>query len=73
MREVGADGQVIDARQLDLVASHREVVVAEKGGERLQVVAIRRDRIGRNVPLVRQVIEEIADLVLHAQPIPRTA
>src|SRR6185295_18965248 len=68
MREVGANGEVVDALEIELIAPEREVVVAEERDERLEVVAVRADGVDRHVALVRQVIEEITDLVLHTPP-----
>jgi hypothetical protein len=71
VREVRADSEVIDALQVELIAPQGQVVIAEEGNERLEVVAIRMDRVDRSVPLVREVIEEIADLVLQAPTLPK--
>ena len=65
--DVGADGQAIDARPVELIASQREEVVAEKSDERFQILAVRGHRVDGDVALVSEVIEEIADLVFHAR------
>ena len=67
VREIGADREVVDAAQVELIARHREVIVAEEADQRLEIDAIRRDRVRRYVALVRQVVEEIADLAGHAR------
>jgi hypothetical protein len=58
---------VIDALQIELIASNREVVVAEKSGERFEVIAIRGDGVDGDVPLVSEVVEKLADFVRHAR------
>src|SRR5436190_13004828 len=68
MRQIRADGDVVDALQVELITRECEVVVAEKAGEGLEVVAVGFDGVDRDVSLVRQVIEEIADLVFHCPP-----
>src|SRR3954453_506797 len=67
MRKVRADRKMIDALQIELIASEREVVVAEKSNERFEVIAIRRDGIDGDVPLVSEVVEKLADFVRHAR------
>ena len=61
MRQIGSDGDVIDALQIELITCECEVIVAEEAAEGLEVVAVGFDRVDRDVSLVRQVIEEIAD------------
>src|SRR5205085_659756 len=65
--EVGADRQMIGAAQLEQVAPDREVVVAEEADERFEIVAIGSDRVRRDVALVGEIVEKIADFVLHAR------
>src|ERR1043166_3814153 len=65
MREIRANGEVIDAPQLELLARHREVVVAEKREKGFEIVAVGGDGVGADVALVRQVIEELPDFALH--------
>ena len=67
MGQIRADGEVIDAPQVELIAAEGEVVVAEEAGERFEVVAVRGDGVQRNVPFVGEVVEELADLVGHAR------
>jgi len=55
---------VVDALQIDLIARHREVLIAEESKEGLEVVAVRSDGVDRDFAPVRKVIEEIANLVL---------
>ena len=65
--QIRAHRQMVHTLQVELVAGEREVVVAEEAGERLEIVAIRRDRVDRDVPLVRQIVEKVTDFTLHAR------
>src|SRR5205814_4269584 len=67
VREIRADGEMIDALQIELIAPEDEVIVAEKADERFEVIAIRGDGIDGDVPLVSEVVEKVADFVLHAR------
>src|SRR5437763_15095082 len=58
---------MIDALQIELIASEREVIIAKKSDERFEVVAIRGDGIDGDVPLVGEVIEKLADFVRHTR------
>src|SRR5207237_9438378 len=58
---------MIDALQIELIASEREVIIAKKSDERFEVIAIRGDGIDGDVPLVGEVIEKLADFVRHAR------
>src|SRR6266487_2777355 len=69
MGEIGANREMVDALQIDLIARHREVLIAEESEEGLEVVTVGADGVDRDIALVRQVIEEIANLVLHP-PLP---
>src|SRR5436309_2121059 len=66
--EVRTNGEVIDAPQIELIARHGEVVVAQKGDEGLEIVAICRDRVGRNIALVGEVVEKLSDFARHVTP-----
>jgi len=67
MREVRADGQVIDELEVKLIAAQCQVVVAEKRDQRFEVVAVGINRIDGDISLVSKVIEEIANFVRHAR------
>src|SRR5438093_12885883 len=69
MGEIGANREMVDALQIDLIARHRQVLIAEESEEGFEVVAVGADGVDRDIALVREVIEEIANLVLHP-PLP---
>jgi hypothetical protein len=67
MRKIRADGEMVDALQVDLIASECEVVVAEKSDERFEVIAICVDGVDGDVPLVGEIVKKLADFVRHAR------
>ena len=59
-----ADRNVIYLAEVQLVARERQVV-AQKRNEGLEVVPVRGDRIRGDVPLISQMVEEVANLAFH--------